>query len=119
MESKNVSDFTTVLIIVCLISLCELLGQSCLKYLDVNKSKYHYYFIAVIFYSFVCYLLLLSYKFKGMGIINVLWSGISVLVILSSSMLFFGEKITTMDKIGVVFIILGMFFISYEGVHGG
>ena len=54
-----------------------------------------------------------------MGIINVLWSGISVLVILSSSMLFFGEKITTMDKIGVVFIILGMFFISYEGVHGG
>lgn len=118
MSSKNLSDFTTLLIIICLISLCELFGQSCIKYFNLNKNKYHYYFIAILFYSFVCYLLLLSYKFKGMGIINVLWSGISILVILSSSILFFGETITTMDKIGVIFIILGMFFISYEGVHG-
>ncbi len=113
------NDFYYVLLIVFLISLCELFGQSCLKYMNVNKNKYHYYFLAILFYSFVCYLLLLSYKFKGMGIVNVLWSGISVLVILSSSMIFFGETITTMDKIGVLFIILGIFFISYEGSHGG
>ena len=113
MSSKDNSDFVTVLIIICLISLCELFGQSCLKYLHINESKYYYYFLAVIFYAFVCYLLLLSYKF------NVLWSGISVLVILSSSMIFFGETITTMDKIGVVLVILGIFFISYEGAHGG
>ncbi len=112
------NNFVYVILIVCLISLCELCGQSCLKYLDVNRDKYHFYFLAILFYSFVCYLLLLSYKFKGMGIVNVLWSGISVLVILSSSMIFFGETITTMDKIGVLFIILGIIFVSYEGTHG-
>jgi multidrug transporter EmrE-like cation transporter len=103
--------------IILLISICELFGQSCLKYFNKNQEKTHYYFLAVLFYSIVCYLLVQSYKYKGMGIINVLWSGISILVILSSSMVFFGEEITTMDKIGVVLVVLGIFLISYEGVH--
>ena len=111
-------DFLYVLLIVFLISLCELFGQTCLKYLNVNKDKYHFYAYAVVFYALVCYLLLLSYKYRGMGIVNILWSGISVLVILSSSMIFFGEQITMMDKIGVLFIIFGIFLVSYEGTHG-
>ncbi len=98
------------------IGLCELCGQSCLKYFNIN-NKIQYYIYGVIFYALVCFLLYKSYKFKGMGIINVLWSGLSILLILSISIIFFGEKITTKDKIGIVFIILGMIFILYEGTH--
>lgn len=105
------------LVIVLLISICELLGQSCLKYLHNNGNKQHFYIFAVLFYSIVCYLLLQSYKYKGMGIINVIWSGLSILVILSSSIAFFGEKITTMDKIGIFFVIVGVFLILFEGTH--
>lgn len=105
------------LLIILGISLCELMGQSCLKYFNVNKNKPHYYAFAILFYAVVCYLLIQTYKYKGMGIINVLWSGISILVIMSGSILFFGEKITTMDKIGVAFIIFGIILVMYEGSH--
>ena len=76
-----------------------------------------YFFIGVIFYTVVCYLLVQSYKYKGMGIVNVLWSGLSILIILSIGNIFFNEEITTYDKIGIFFVIIGIFFITYEGSH--
>lgn len=90
------------------------MGQSCLKYFNVKDNKIHYYLLAIMFYAMVCYLLIQSYKYKGMGLVNVLWSGISILVILSGSAIFFGEEITTMDKVGVVMVILGIILIMYE-----
>lgn len=109
-------EFVLLLIIIS-ISLCELMGQCCLKYFNVNQNKPFYYGLAILFYAMVCFLLIKSYKYKDMGIINVLWSGISILVIMSGSIIFFGEKITTMDKIGVVFIIIGIILTMYEGIH--
>ena len=35
-------EYTLILIIV-LISICELIGQSCLKYLNIHDSQYQYY----------------------------------------------------------------------------
>lgn len=102
------------LLLIVLISICELIGQSCLKYLHINSEEYHYFLYAVIFYGFVCFLLLQSYKYKGMGIINVLWSGISILVIIFASVMMFNEQITLYDKIGILFVIIGMFLILFE-----
>jgi len=99
------------LTIILLISLFELFGQSALKYLHLHNGYKHYYLYALMFYALVCLLLLQSYKYKGMGIVNVLWSGLSILVILSVSIIIFGEKITKMDIIGIILIILGMCFI--------
>ncbi len=111
-------DYFIVLAIVLLISLFELCGQTCLKYFGMNDSKeIHYFIMAILFYSVVCYLLVQSYKYKGIGLINVLWSGLSILVILSIGITFFNEKITTLDKLGIFFIIIGIILISYEGQH--
>ena len=110
-------DSSFLLVIIVLISVCELLGQSCLKYFNLNKDKPHYYMFALLFYSIVCYLLVKSYQYKGMGIVNMIWSGISVLVVLTGGYLFFGEEITNMDKIGVLMILAGIFFVLYEGNH--
>lgn len=106
-------DYILLLIIV-LISICELIGQSCLKYLNVHNDEYQYYIFGVIAYAMVCYLLLESYNYKGMGMINVLWSGMSILVILTASIIMFDEKLTLFDKIGVLLILLGMFLVSIE-----
>ncbi len=105
------------LLIILLISVCELFGQSCLKYFYSNDNKPQYYIYAILFYSVICFLLLQSYKYKGMGMVNVIWSGLSILIVLSSGVVFFEEKITTMDKIGVLFVIFGIFLILYEGAH--
>ncbi len=109
------SSFLLILII--LIYVCELLGQSCLKYFGSNRNKPHYYFLALLFYSIVCYLLVMSYQYKGIGIVNIIWSGVSVLVVLTGGYLMFGEEITNMDKIGVLLILSGIFFVLYEGDH--
>ena len=108
---------TPLLIIILLISLSECLGQSCLKTLFNEPKQYHLFFAAVLFYSIVCYLLVLSYTYKGMGLVNVLWSGLSILIILSTGALFFNETITKLDMAGVFFIILGMMCIFWEGTH--
>lgn len=106
-------DYTLLLIIV-LISICELIGQSCLKYLNIHDSQYQYYLFGVFSYAIVCYLLLQSYNYKGMGMVNVLWSGMSVLVILTASIIMFNEKLSLFDKIGVLLILLGMFLVSID-----
>lgn len=112
MKQETISLLTLVLFI----SISECLGQSCLKKFHINPvSENNYlYYLAVIFYSVVCLLLLLSYKYKSMGLVNVLWSGISVLIILSTGILFFNEKITYLDKLGVILIILGITCIVWE-----
>jgi multidrug transporter EmrE-like cation transporter len=107
----------TLLMIILSISISECLGQSCLKTLFDDPKQYHLYFAAVLFYSIVCYLLVLSYTYKGMGLVNVLWSGLSILIILSTGALFFNETISRLDIIGVFFVILGMICILWEGAH--
>jgi len=108
---------STLLIIILLISISECLGQTCLKTLYNEPKQYHLYFAAVLFYSIVCYLLVLSYTYKGMGLVNVLWSGLSILIILSTGALFFNETITKLDIVGVICVILGMICILWEGTH--
>jgi multidrug transporter EmrE-like cation transporter len=103
--------------LILLISISECIGQSCLKTYHNNPSKFYLYFMAVLFYSIVCLLLVMSYKYKGMGIVNVLWSGISVLVVVSAGILFFNESITNLDKIGILLVVAGITCIIWEGDH--
>ncbi len=110
-------DSSFLLVIIVLISVCELCGQSCLKYFNLNRDKPHYYALGLLFYSIVCYLLLKSYEYKGIGLINMIWSGMSVVVVLTGGYLIFGEEVTNMDKFGVLLIMLGIFFVLYEGNH--
>lgn len=110
---------TVVLIgIIVAISVLECFGQSCLLSFQKNPSKWVLFLGGVVFYSIVCLLLVLSYQYKGLGLINVLWSGISVLVIVSVGMIFFHEKITKMDWMGVLLVLVGIAMITWEGDHG-
>jgi multidrug transporter EmrE-like cation transporter len=52
-----------------------------------------------------------------MGMVNVIWSGLSILVILTAGVVFFNEVVTTYDKVGVILIIAGMAFILWETEH--
>lgn len=112
---------TTLLLlgIVTLISLSECAGQGCLKSFYAEPSKTYLYLLGIAFYAIVCTLLVMSYRYTSMGLINVLWSGVSVLVIVSAGMLFFNETITRLDAIGVAMILVGMSLVLWEGDHAG
>jgi multidrug transporter EmrE-like cation transporter len=103
--------------LVVLISISECLGQSCLKSFYGDQSRKYLYFLGVLFYSFVCLLLVFSYKYKGMGLVNVLWSGISVLTVVSVGAIYFDETVTPMDIFGILLILTGIGFVVYEGDH--
>ena len=103
--------------LIILIALAECIGQSCLRSFYNDPSKTGLVLLGVVFYSIVCVLLVMSYKYKGMGLVNVLWSGLSVLVIVSTGMLFFNEKVTRLDWLGIALIIAGIGAVLYEGEH--
>lgn len=104
------------IIIILFIAIFECIAQGCLKkyYNNPLPANKYLYFLAICAYSIICLLLIQSYNYKTMGLVNVLWSGISVLVILSLGVFYFGEKITTLDKIGVGLVLVGISFIVYE-----
>lgn len=103
-----------VFIIILMISLSECLGQSCLKKLFKEPSKTHLFLVAVVFYALVCYLLVLSYQYKGMGIVNVLWSGMSVLLMVSVGLLFYKEELSSNEISGIILIIIGMILTGWN-----
>ncbi len=105
------------LALILLIAIAECIGQSCLRSFYNNPSRTDLVLLGVFFYSIVCALLVISYRYKGMGLVNVMWSGLSVLVIVSTGMIFFNEKITRLDWLGISLIIAGMAAVLYEGGH--
>lgn len=103
------------LAIILSIAFFELIAQSSIKYFHkTKKTHYIYYFMAIICYSIIAYLLTLSYEHKGMGITNLLWSGITIVVILIAGIVLYDEKLTNYDIIGLCLILSGSGFILYE-----
>jgi multidrug transporter EmrE-like cation transporter len=52
-----------------------------------------------------------------MGLVNVLWSGISVLTVVSVGAIYFDESVTPMDIFGILLILTGIGLVVYEGDH--
>lgn len=96
------------------ISVSECVAHTCLKKFHLDERKTHLYFAAVVCYSIVCLMLVVSYKYNGLGVVNILWSGLSVLLIASTGVVLFQETLTALDKAGMFFILIGMGCILYE-----
>ena len=80
----------------------------------MDERKKHLYFTAIVFYTIVCVMLLLSYKYNGLGIINIMWSGLSVLLIALAGSVFFGVSLKSLHKFGILLILLGIACVLYE-----
>jgi multidrug transporter EmrE-like cation transporter len=104
------------LVIIILISGVECIAQGCLKTFFSNNQLY-LFILSIACYGIVCFLLVRSYRFKSMGLINCLWSGMSVLFILMVGYIIFSETLNIRDIFGVIFIIFGTWLILYDGPH--
>ncbi len=101
--------------LVLFISSFECMGEICLKKLHLNPQRFWLFIAAVTFYTVVCFLLFIAYRYNGMGIVHVLWSGVSILLVLSVGIFYFNEQVTLLDKVGIVCIIIGMILILWTG----
>ncbi len=81
-----------VYIIILLIAIVEACGQFCLKK-GAEYNNNYLYCIGILSYILITYLLLKTYKYKGVGFSNLLWSALSIILACISGKIFFGEKI--------------------------
>lgn len=101
--------------LIVLISFTELIAQSSTKQFYIsNRKNYIYYILSIICYALIIYLLTLSYEHKGMGTTNIIWSGMSILIILLTGIFIYNEKPKDNDILGMILIILGITFILYK-----
>lgn len=112
MEIKNDKLIEKVVLIVVLlfIVLSESTAQFCIKKCKTTQ-KWYFLGLAVIMYGFVCLGLYKVYDYKTMGIVNLMWSCMSIVAIALVGIIYFHEKITFYDLLGVVFVFVGFFLI--------
>lgn len=103
-------DIRIYLFLIMLIVLCETTAQYHLKKSKLLNS-YLCLLVGILLYAVICLLLLQCYKYKDMGITNFVWSIISIISILITGYLVFGEKITKYDMMGLILCIVGLYFI--------
>jgi multidrug transporter EmrE-like cation transporter len=99
--------FPIVVLYVFFISASEALAQS-LSYLAKQQSSVFYFVASWLVYLLIVYLLFLSYQYKGVGYINVLWSGMTTVLMILIGYFIFGERLSQIEWVGVFFIVFGM-----------
>lgn len=101
---------TPLLIAILFVALFEAVGQTCIKLAHMYNKLYM--ILAIISYAIVSFFLYVSYNYKGVGIVNALWSGLSIILMITIGLLFFKEKIGKREWLGIILIISGLLLIN-------
>jgi multidrug transporter EmrE-like cation transporter len=105
MPYKNIILYSIVLICI-----FESFGQYCLKQYEKNNLR-TYFFAGIIAYFIVCCLLCVCYKNKAnIGNVNLIWSCLSIITVISVGYLFLNEKIQQKDMFAIFFALLAIYF---------
>lgn len=97
------SDTTILLVLILFVVACEAVAQSCAN--NLRHSGYMAYLIAGgLFYTLVVYLLSQAHQYAPMGVVNAIWSGLSVVTITAVGYFAFSQKIAA-DQLTVMGII--------------
>ena len=102
----------TILIYILIIVIAEAIAQTCLKNYSESK-RFIYFLVGLIFYGLVAWVLCQSYNIKGgIGIVNLIWSALSIISSFSIGILFFKEVIHFHDIIAIILISIGVLILS-------
>lgn len=102
-------------IIIVLVSCFEALAQSSVYYANKSKNKI-YIVLGLFFYAMVCFLVYHAYDYKGVGIVNAIWSAIDIVLLLVIGAVIFKENISLQEYVGIVFIIVGILLTNGKSI---
>jgi small multidrug resistance pump len=96
--------------------LCILLSETTaialLKKFSTTHSTQHLV-LGLLFYTLVALFLVKSFKYEGMGLVNVLWSAFSVIMVVSVGVLYFKESVTMVEMSAMGMILLGVVILRF------
>jgi multidrug transporter EmrE-like cation transporter len=93
----------------------EAIAQSSVYYANKTNNKW-FILIGMFSYAILCLLIFKAYNYKGVGMINAIWSGMSLFIMVSTGVIIFKEKISIKEYIGILFIILGILIINQRNI---
>jgi multidrug transporter EmrE-like cation transporter len=96
----------TLLLTILLIVVMETAAMTCFK-----KCLHHshiWFLVGVALYAVVGMLLVYSYSFRGLGMVNAIWSAISVIATTAVGVLYFKETLHMHDYVAIAFIAAGV-----------
>ena len=99
-------SFIYVLLFVLAIVLVECAAQYCLKKYASCKV-YYWYLLGVLIYAVIAYLLVLSFSYEKMAIVNIMWGGLSALILTLMAYFVYGEELTIKQIVGIVIVLVG------------
>lgn len=108
------SQSILVAILLIFIVLSEATAQFCLRKCK-KEQKFHLFLLGVFFYSLVCLGLLNMYSMKEIGIVNFMWSCMSIITVLIIGVIVFHEQINRYDFIGLIFVFFGLGLVFLKG----
>lgn len=88
------------LILVLIIVIAEGCAMSCVTY-STQNMKFAWLMMSGLFYMLVILCLHETFKIKEMGVVNGLWSALSVISVASIGVFWFGEKLTSAEFVAI------------------
>lgn len=71
-----------------------------------------FFFLGYGFYVCLCLLLVQTFRYETMGIVNVLWSAFSVMLVVTTGHLFFHERVSRQEILGIAMALAGVAIIT-------
>lgn len=94
-----------------LTSIFEAFAQSSIQIAQRYNSTWHL-IVAMCCYVIVTICLYIAYQYQGVGMVNALWSGMTIAMMLAIGYFFFGERLSKPEWIGFGFIVVGLVIIN-------
>jgi multidrug transporter EmrE-like cation transporter len=91
------------------------MGQINLKHHHGSDTKVFIYMIlAFTCYFGISFLLSLSYNFEEIGLINNLWSALSIIMFTLFGYYYWNERVSMNNIIGIIIVLLGILLLVYN-----
>lgn len=79
---------------------------------DMLLSNWHLFLLAVSLYGFVFVYYTAALRYQKLALLYPLYTGLSVILVLSTGMFYFGEGVSALQLIGCVLLVAGIFLIA-------
>lgn len=97
--------------LVILISFCEVSSQACIKKARLTGT-WGWLIMGTLLYSVIIYLLFMSYRYGGMGKVNLIWSCMSIVFAIVTGIVLFNETFNSCTATAIFFAAVAIFFAS-------